>query len=1142
VFNTVNAVQVPLELFGGLCTEQPAMSLPMGVSPDCQDMAFVPGAVLSRPGLTKIFATPFGSSTVTYAKSFVSNSGTVYNFYLDSLGNLYLENVTTTPGTVTVLGVVTPGSYCKSITAFGYEWFAFSDGIHGTDVPLLFDENATPQLVRVTQDGPGTPPTVANLIIPPTTMAGAGAATVYTITGIFPDQKNVPGGYFTTINIYTTVPAVAAPIGSQITIAGTGSMWDGGPFTVIANPGPAGGIVVSFYSPGTAVPYLGGGTVTAGGAGVTMRRASNVVTVQTTTPHGLQIGYQAQITGVPAAAVGGGITSIVIDNEDLPGLATITTPDPHGLVPGTYVSINGVEGIGIGGGITSITWDGGIVTVVTAAAHGLSVGSQVTIAGTTNYNTSAAVLAIPAPNTFTFLFTPLAAPAPETAGTVALNWPVPNTGTPYYYEVEAAPTPTTFQVSLSYGDATWTGAAVSGASVTYAWDGTFFVQAVPNATTFQYQQYGPDATASTAGTVTPFGQAAPGLHQVQVLFLDRQGYTTQPSPPVKFVANGGQFLSITGIPTGPPNVVARILAFTGAAGAYFFYIPVPAQVNGQIVSTATQINDNTTTSAVLDFSDNTLFAALGISTQGNNLANQIILDSALGFAYFGSRLVTYGQRNVIQNLLNMGFDGGSIGGALTGWTPTGAGAATLVTGHFSVGVFEPDILQSFYEDAYGAPIGTPNTPYLARAWMSGAGCTVTISSASTGFTSTATLTPGPGGWGQAAFSLPMPATIPTDMLLTLTSTGIVDDLSIIYAQEPFLDRTFYGSYVDNPEAFDGVSGVFGVEDVRKIMTVGVLRGSLCVLTQDPAGRLHVIQNNGVTEPAGWSVNEVAANCGVMSTFALAVSQADDASAGGGEEWLAWMSYTGARIFGGNAPDKISQEIQPDWDAINTGAWLTTWALNDPASRRIYFGLPKGLLSDNVTLATAPNKIYHVDYKNLNSAEEISNSPPIHVTFTGKLAARDHARKWCPWNIPANGGALIYRAAGGPLYTVFFAGNGGFPGTIAGGCGNVFTLCDEKLTDDCLGQIFPYYTTAAFTAPDSEQALQLGGQRKLLQYLQWNADGLGNLTITPLVDAISNPWPITATIPLRADPTSDDEWGGGQASGQRFFIKFAVAPV
>ncbi len=184
----------------------------------------------------------------------------------------------------------------------------------------------------------------------------------------------------------------------------------------------------------------------------------------------------------------------------------------------------------------------------------------------------------------------------------------------------------------------------------------------------------------------------------------------------------------------------------------------------------------------------------------------------------------------------------------------------------------------------------------------------------------------------------------------------------------------------------------------------------------------------------------------------------------------------------------------------------------------------------------------MDYKELDGASAIAQAAPVHLTFTGKLVARDHARKWCPWNIPSNGAAQIYRAPGGSLYTVIYAGNGFLPGAVSGGCGNIFALCDGKWTDDCLGQIFPYYTTAAFASPEVEQAMQLGGQRHLLKYLQWEASGFaGKLTVTVLVNSLNNPWPISATIPLRADPNYDDEWGGGQASGQRFFLKFTVKP-
>jgi hypothetical protein len=642
------------------------------------------------------------------------------------------------------------------------------------------------------------------------------------------------------------------------------------------------------------------------------------------------------------------------------------------------------------------------------------------------------------------------------------------------------------------------------------------------------------------------------------MYLTRQFSITAPSPPVKFVANGGQYLSVSNIPIGPSNIIARILAFTGADGQFFFYIPTPAQINGQPVSTSTQINDNSTTSVLLDFSDPTLYSAIGINTQGNDLPNQIVLDSALGFAFFGERLVTYGQRNRIQNFLNLGFDGGALPNSptlSTGWfltgSPLGPAGGALASGHYGQGwqfSGAGNISQSAYLDWQGAPILTGNTPYTLRAWLKGTGtATLTIHSPTTGFSATATLTATTAGhWAEALFSATMPLNIPPDMLLSLSGTAgvTIDEISIIYTQQPFIDRTFFGSYVNNPEAFDGVSGVFGGgDDTRKIMTCGIIRGTLCHLTQEPAGRLHATIDNNTTEPAGWTTNEVASACGAMSTFCMAVSQADDATASGGEEWLAWMSYTGLRIYGGDQPWKISQEIQPDWDSINTGAWLTTWCLNDFQSRRIYCGMPLGLLPTSpISFATAPTKIYHVDYKNLDTAFEIAQSPPVHVTFTGKLAARDHARKWAPWSVAANGAALIYRTPGGPLYPVFYLGNGQYPGISGSGCANIFSLCPDKHTDDCLGQMFPIYTTYAFTTAELEQALQLGGQRHLLYYLMWSANGVGNQRVTPYINSLSNPWPINITVPLENNPTFDFEWGGGEAAGQRIFLKFEGIPA
>lgn len=1026
-FNVAGGTQADtLTVFGSLVTEMPPENVPEGTSPDNQDVVYVPGGVGGRQAMAKQFATPLGVCSVTYAKSFIDPQGNVNNLVLDSLGNLWLEY---NFGTPSVIGTVTPGSYARSVTAFGREYIAFSDGLHGTDIALQWDGT---NLDRVTTDGPGIAPKIANTILPASTISGAGRG---------------------------------------------------------------------------------------------LSTVDNEVQITTSAAHGLQPGYLAQITGIGAVIVEA-ISTIVIDNESLPGIATVTTTLAHGLPSGAIVSIVGVPGSVVGTGISAINRKGQIVTVTTSSAHNLSVGATVTLAGVTDtsFNTTFTVTAVTSSSTFVVI--QVGSDATSSGGTVTINWPLPDTASPYQFEVLAVPSTTTFQVAITYSDGTF-----SGGQVFQTWDGQFFVKSVPSPTTFTYFQLGPTVAIGVPGgsTVTPFGQAAPGVHQMQVAYLTRQGYITKPSPPLKFAANGGEYLTVSDIPIGPSNIVARILLFTGAGGASFFYIPTPAQVNGQVVSTATQINDNTTTSVVLDFSDNTLYSAIGVNIPGNNIPSQFAIDGACAFGFLDTRLVTWGQRNCILNLLNMSFDGGSCSRqAITGWTGTGS----LVAGHFSVAVATPNLQQSFYQDAYGAPIATPNTLYAARCCASGP-VTVTISSVSTLFSTTATVTPGPGGWGQATFGTKMPNVIPADMLLTVTSAaGVVDHLSIIYAANPYLDTVLFGSYVNNPEAFDALTGKFGPsEDTHKVMDMAILRGTPYLLTQDPAGRLHGVAQSGVTEPSGWTVTEIGANCGALSILCTTKSQADDFSGSGGEEWFMWASSTGARIFGGDQPWKISQEIQPDWQTINPAARSTVWAVNDPVARVCYFGLPMGA-------ALAPTLIYPVDYRELDTAYQIANSPPIHTSFSGKLIATDHSRKWTRWNVQANGAALLCTALG-QLSLVVFGGTGTMPG--AAGFGNIYQFSKSGLADDDYGSFFPYYTTYFFVGHDQEQGLRLGFQRKILQYFQFFIEGQSgtHVQLTVFVNNLQNSWPFQGLRNLQPQQNFDMEWPGGSAVGQRFAFQFAV---
>ena len=143
------------------------------------------------------------------------------------------------------------------------------------------------------------------------------------------------------------------------------------------------------------------------------------------------------------------------------------------------------------------------------------------------------------------------------------------------------------------------------------------------------------------------------MHQVCVIFQTRQGYLTAPGPATSWTASGGKRAVVTNIPTGPSNVVGRILCFTGAGGASFFYTGSGSSLfSGNMV-----IGDNTTTSVVVDFSDAILLAGTNV----DNLFKLIELGDCAGVLDYAQRLFWWGERNKMNNWVNLGFDGGFTG-------------------------------------------------------------------------------------------------------------------------------------------------------------------------------------------------------------------------------------------------------------------------------------------------------------------------------------------------------------------------------------------------------------------------------------------------------------------------------------------------
>lgn len=164
-------VDVPLSLFGGMHTGIAPPDAPEGLSPDNQDMAFVPGETFSRECLAKIFSNSVGDVPMMYAKTYIMPNGDPLTLSLDANGNLYYEDVENNPNVPVNIAAVTPGISAFSATAFGREYIAFSDLLNGMWPPLQYDGT---NLDRVTQDGPGEPVNCVNILPTPATLATDG--------------------------------------------------------------------------------------------------------------------------------------------------------------------------------------------------------------------------------------------------------------------------------------------------------------------------------------------------------------------------------------------------------------------------------------------------------------------------------------------------------------------------------------------------------------------------------------------------------------------------------------------------------------------------------------------------------------------------------------------------------------------------------------------------------------------------------------------------------------------------------------------------------------------------------------------------------------------------------------------------------
>jgi hypothetical protein len=648
------------------------------------------------------------------------------------------------------------------------------------------------------------------------------------------------------------------------------------------------------------------------------------------------------------------------------------------------------------------------------------------------------------------------------------------------------------------------GASVLIAGVVDAsFNGTFVVQSVPSPTTLTYQQLGAASNSggsagSASATLAPLLSA--GVHQVCVFFQTRQGYLTQPSPPVTWTASGGRRVQLTGIPLplNDANVVGRVLAFTPAGGGSFYYTSGLNNASQMIIA------DTSTTSVTLDFSDTALLAG----TLADPLFRLVELGECAGVIGYASRLFWWGERNKVENFRNLSFDGGFVNSGAgvrppLGWTSdntyggAGLGAISAIWGGAweiigdNVANDKGMITQSAYLDSDGVPIIRPNVGYSVRlramndplsAPPTSGNLHIHLYSASQGIdvgfdVAAASLTTQCQEFtGVLTSGIVSPA--PADLLLRVYADGlnfncgiIIDNIEIYPTAQPYSSSIVRASRVEDPESYDGVDGLLSIaENNGQAVRAGfILRDQLYFVKEHS---IYSTRDDGVNEPADWTLSEVSNCVGTPSVDGVDT----------GEDWAVIADRAGLFIFDGGEPVKISQEIQPLWDTINWQYGHTLWVRVDTRAKRILVGVP-------IAPATQPNRVLALDYRSLSTAAEIATYASVHSSsMTGRLISVGRARKWAPWNIAANCAALIERSDG---TAQFFLGNGA-------GTGKIYQLSDTQFSDDGAA-IAGYYTTYFVPSTDQEGEFGVRAHRKLFSYMTCYAEGAGNLNVTSFAD-------------------------------------------
>jgi hypothetical protein len=256
---------------------------------------------------------------------------------------------------------------------------------------------------------------------------------------------------------------------------------------------------------------------------------------------------------------------------------------------------------------------------------------------------------------------------------------------------------------------------------------------------------------------------------------------------------------------------------------------------------------------------------------------------------------------------------------------------------------------------------------------------------------------------------------------------------------------------EEPESYDGVTGIQRIAENngQGIRAAFTLRNNLYFAKERS---LYVIATDGVNEPALWQVSEVSNKVGTPSAHGI----------GYGEEWVVIAGRTGLYYFDGSEPVKLSQEIQPTWDAINWQYGQRLWVQVDTQRKRILVGAP-------MSSATQPSQVLVLDYT------EGLQDPLVAV-----LRTPERGRKWATWTIAANSCRLIERSTS--VAQIFLGSNNS--------SGKIYSPVEGQYSDD--GVAINSFYSIRFLA-----ATGLSG-RNLFGYLTGYVQGAGSLALSAIL--------------------------------------------